>query len=64
LFADGDAAHAVAALIEARREGGKANLAGQGANDAASDAALGGDANPGDPVTGSIIHAAGGHYRF
>ncbi|CRK35309.1 hypothetical protein BN1723_004095, partial [Verticillium longisporum] len=61
LLADGDAADAVAARVELGREGGDADLARQRADDAAGDAALGGDADVGHPVAGGVVHAARRH---
>ena len=61
LLADDDDADAVAALVEFGGEGCDADLAGQGADDAACDAAFGGDADVGDPVAGGVVHAAGCH---
>ena len=49
--------------VEARREGAKPQLRGKCCDDAAADAALGGDADTIDPLAGIVVHARTGHDR-
>src|ERR1051325_10145336 len=56
-----DAAHAIAAGIEAGRKDTDAKLAGQDRDDAAGDAALGWHADLVNPAAREIIHAASFH---
>ena len=61
LLADLDAADAVAARVEQRREDADAGLAGHDGDDAAADAALGRQADAVGPLAGVVVHAAGVH---
>ena len=58
-----DAAHAVAVAVEFRRIAAEPEPRRQCRQDAAADAALGGDADAIDPFAGVIIHAGTGHHR-
>ena len=60
-LADLDAAHAVAVLVEFRRIAAEPEPRRQRGEDAAADAALGGDADPVDPFAGVIVHAGTRH---
>ena len=53
----------MAVLVERRRERREPHLPGQRADDAAPDAALGGDADGRQPVAGRVVHAAAQHDR-
>ena len=59
--AGGDAAHAVALVVETRREHTDAEPPWQDAEDATGDAALGGHADLVQPATGVVVHAASAH---
>jgi hypothetical protein len=61
LLAHRDAANAVAAGIEPRREHADADLARQHGQDAAADAALRGHADRVHPLAGEVVHPARGH---
>ena len=58
-----DAAHAVAVAIEPRRVAAESEPRRQRRQDAAADAALGGNADAVDPFAGIVIHAGAGHHR-
>ena len=62
LAADGDAAHAVAVLVEPRREHADADLSRNDRDDAAGDAALRRHADLVGPLAGIIVHAAAVHH--
>ena len=62
-LADLDAAHAVAVLVEPRRVAAEPEPRRQRRQDAAADAALGGDADAVDPFAGIVVHAGTGHHR-
>ena len=62
-LADLDAAHAVAVTVEFRRVAAEPEPRRQGGQDAAADAAFGGDADAVDPFAGVVIHAGSGHDR-
>ena len=62
LAADGDAAYAVAVLVEPRREHADADLSRDDREDAAGDAALRRHADLVGPLAGIIVHAATVHH--
>ena len=62
-LADLDAAHAVAVLVELWRIAAEPEPRRQRRQDAAADAALGGDADAVDPFAGVVVHAGRGHHR-
>jgi hypothetical protein len=57
------AAHRVAALVEPRRKHADAQLPRQHGHDAATDTALGRQADTVDPLAGEVVDAAGRHHR-
>ena len=62
-LADLDAAHAVAVAVEPRRVAAEPEPRRQRRQDAAADAALGGNADAIDPFAGIVVHAGTGHHR-
>ena len=62
-LADLDAAHAVAVTVELWRIAAESEPRRKGCQDAAADAALGGNADAVDPFAGVIIHAGRSHDR-
>ena len=58
-----DAAHAVAVGVEPRRIAAEPELRRMRRQDAAGDAALGGDADAVDPFAGVVVHARTCHHR-
>src|SRR5437016_9976555 len=62
-LADLDAAHAVAVPVESWRIAAEPEPRRQRSQNAAADAALGGNADTVDPFAGIIVHAGGGHHR-
>ena len=56
-------AHAVARIVERRRDDGDAELAGRDGDDAAADAALAGQAGAIEPLARVVIEAGGRHHR-
>ncbi len=62
-LANPDAAHAVAVAVELRRVAAEPEPRRQRRQNAAADAALGGNADAIDPFAGVVIHARRGHHR-
>ena len=61
-LAGAQATDTVPLVVDARRIGAEAELRGQGGDDAAGDAALGGNADSIDPAARRIVHARAGHH--
>jgi hypothetical protein len=62
LLACGNAAHAVALVVEARRKHADTEAPRQYCQNAAADATFSGHADFVQPAAGVIVHAAGGHH--
>ena len=56
-------AHAVARVVERRRDDGDAELARRHGDDAAADAALGGQPGVIEPLAGVVVETGGRHHR-